>query len=514
MFSVVSFVIHRQPCYKPLRDTWSRLLLTRFPVFPVQPWSPLWWIHVLGLATYVLLEVVLKCLTSHYVIVIFAANSLCVQHMVKMSYDVVKRWVNEAQEAASSDNIMVQVERTLHTKTSCCCVCVGQRRQVLHFRQKRTEAQSKHVDKVCALWRCDLLPECWFFWRPFFQYHALGLLYHLRKNDRLAVTKMLNKFTKSGLKSPFAYCMLIRIASKLLDETEAGWADLQHSDDTPGTCGPEHVGECVVFCLCAISHDSPLFDFIESCLRNKNEMVVYEAASAIVHMPNCTARELAPAVSGQNTHAGITSINLLFLLMFQFYSECVCCHAVLQLFCSSPKAALRYAAVRTLNKVALPNIDFFLMISHKWFYYFKLNCMQIVKNNPVIFITSTRWPWSTHQLWLRATWTWRTWSLTPTAVLPHWPSPLCSRRAVRAAWTDSWSRSLHSCPRSQMSSRSDHLACLVSTAFPYPPPVVLNVSMSVVLRSWWCRPSALFVRSIPGSTASWWTSCPTCSEMM
>uniref|UniRef100_A0A8C9UAQ2 Coatomer subunit gamma n=1 Tax=Scleropages formosus TaxID=113540 RepID=A0A8C9UAQ2_SCLFO len=152
-------------------------------------------------------------------------------HMVKMSYDVVKRWVNEAQEAASSDNIMVQ-------------------------------------------------------------YHALGLLYHLRKNDRLAVSKMLNKFTKSGLKSPFAYCMLIRIASRLLEETEGG-------------------------------HDSPLFDFIESCLRNKHEMVVYEAASAIVHMPNCTARELAPAVS------------------------------VLQLFCSSPKAALRYAAVRTLNKVAM-----------------------------------------------------------------------------------------------------------------------------------------------------------------
>uniref|UniRef100_A0A8C2Q1B8 Coatomer protein complex, subunit gamma 2 n=1 Tax=Cyprinus carpio TaxID=7962 RepID=A0A8C2Q1B8_CYPCA len=70
-------------------------------------------------------------------------------------------------------------------------------------------------------------------------------------------------------------------------------------------------------------HDSPLFDFIESCLRNKHEMVVYEAASAIVHMPKCTARELAPAVS------------------------------VLQLFCSSPKAALRYAAVRTLNKVAM-----------------------------------------------------------------------------------------------------------------------------------------------------------------
>uniref|UniRef100_A0A4X1VXW2 Coatomer subunit gamma n=1 Tax=Sus scrofa TaxID=9823 RepID=A0A4X1VXW2_PIG len=152
-------------------------------------------------------------------------------HMMKISYDVVKRWVNEAQEAASSDNIMVQ-------------------------------------------------------------YHALGVLYHLKKNDRLAVSKMLNKFTKCGLKSQFAYCMLIRIASRLLKENEEG-------------------------------HESPVFDFIESCLRNKHEMVIYEAASAIIHLPNCSARELAPAVS------------------------------VLQLFCSSPKPALRYAAVRTLNKVAM-----------------------------------------------------------------------------------------------------------------------------------------------------------------
>ncbi|CAH2311987.1 coatomer subunit gamma-1 [Pelobates cultripes] len=152
-------------------------------------------------------------------------------HLLKTSFDVVKRWVNEAQEAASSDNIMVQ-------------------------------------------------------------YHALGLLYHVRKNDRLSVNKMLSKFMRHGLKSPFAYCMLIRVASKLLEEEDG-------------------------------NRDSPLFDFIESCLRNKHEMVVYEAASAIVNLPSCTAKELAPAV------------------------------AVLQLFCSSPKAALRYAAVRTLNKVAM-----------------------------------------------------------------------------------------------------------------------------------------------------------------
>ena len=33
------------------------------------------------------------------------------QHLCKGSHDVVKRWVNEAQEAVSSDNVMVQVNQ-------------------------------------------------------------------------------------------------------------------------------------------------------------------------------------------------------------------------------------------------------------------------------------------------------------------------------------------------------------------------------------------------------------------
>uniref|UniRef100_A0A8C9LC72 Coatomer subunit gamma-2 n=1 Tax=Pavo cristatus TaxID=9049 RepID=A0A8C9LC72_PAVCR len=129
-------------------------------------------------------------------------------HMMKISYDVVKRWINEAQEAASSDNIMVQV----------CLNAVQETRE------------------------------------------------------------------------PCANCAFCRVLS---------------------------------YTVLGSVHESPLFDFIESCLRNKHEMVIYEAASAIIHLPNCTARELAPAVS------------------------------VLQLFCSSPKPVLRYAAVRTLNKVAM-----------------------------------------------------------------------------------------------------------------------------------------------------------------
>uniref|UniRef100_A0A915LCV5 Coatomer subunit gamma n=1 Tax=Meloidogyne javanica TaxID=6303 RepID=A0A915LCV5_MELJA len=131
-------------------------------------------------------------------------------HLMKRSPDVVRRWANEVQEAVSSDNHMVQ-------------------------------------------------------------FHALSLLYQIRSSDRLAILKMVQKFSKSGLRSP----------------------------------------------------DRIAFQFIESCLRNKHEMVVYEAASAIVRMPSISSGELASAIS------------------------------VLQIFLSSPKSALRFAAVRTLNRISI-----------------------------------------------------------------------------------------------------------------------------------------------------------------
>lgn len=150
--------------------------------------------------------------------------------------DVVKRWANEAQEALNSDNIMVQ-------------------------------------------------------------YHALGLLNHIRRNDRLAVAKLVNKLIGQNMKSPYAVCYLIRIGSKIIEEDYAN-----------GTT--------------TIS-DAQFLEFVESCLRHKSEMVIYEAAHAIVNLKRTSARELAPAVS------------------------------ILQLFCGSSKATLRFAAVRTMNKVAV-----------------------------------------------------------------------------------------------------------------------------------------------------------------
>ena len=65
----------------------------------------------------------------------------------------------------------------------------------------------------------------------------------------------------------------------------------------------------------------PFYDFLESCLRHKSEVVIFEAARAICNMRDVSSRELTPAVT------------------------------VLQLFLSSSKPVLRFAAVRTLNKV-------------------------------------------------------------------------------------------------------------------------------------------------------------------
>lgn len=68
--------------------------------------------------------------------------------------------------------------------------------------------------------------------------------------------------------------------------------------------------------------DRPFFDFLESSLRHKAEMVALEAARKITEM-DVTSRELAPAIT------------------------------LLQLYLSSSKPVLRFAAVRTLNKVIL-----------------------------------------------------------------------------------------------------------------------------------------------------------------
>jgi coatomer protein complex subunit gamma len=125
------------------------------------------------------------------------------------------------------------------------------------------------------------------------QYHALALLYKIKQHDRLAVSKVVQQLSKGSLRSPLATCLLIRYTSKLLHE------DMNSTDAKAS------------------------YQFIESCLKHKNEMVIFEAAKAMCKLPGADKDDLNPAIT------------------------------VLQLFLSSPKPSLRFAAMRTLSEVAV-----------------------------------------------------------------------------------------------------------------------------------------------------------------
>ncbi|PWZ53577.1 Coatomer subunit gamma-1 [Zea mays] len=128
---------------------------------------------------------------------------------------------------------------------------------------------------------------------PLVQFHGLALLHQIRQNDRLAVSKLVSSLTRGSVRSPLAQCLLIRYTSQVLCESSMNTQN----------------------------GDRPFFDFLESSLRHKAEMVALEAARKITEM-DVTSRELAPAIT------------------------------LLQLYLSSSKPVLRFAAVRTLNKVA------------------------------------------------------------------------------------------------------------------------------------------------------------------
>lgn len=75
------------------------------------------------------------------------------------------------------------------------------------------------------------------------QYHALSLLYKIKQHDRLAVSKVVQQLSKGSLRSPLATCLLIRYTNSLMNE------------DTSAT------------------NARAGYQFLESCLRHKNDMV-------------------------------------------------------------------------------------------------------------------------------------------------------------------------------------------------------------------------------------------------
>ncbi|TFK41902.1 adaptin N terminal region-domain-containing protein [Crucibulum laeve] len=198
---------------------------------------------------------------------ISSAALVSAYHLYPHARDVVKRWVNEAQEAVSAKS-----SSTFFGASS---------GGYLGFGGSSQPSGPQAIQSTSYIT----------------QYHALGLLYLIRQQDRMAVTKMIQQLGggKSGagttLKNPMALCMLIRYAAKVMEEDP----NIQRQ----------------------------MYELLEGWLRHKSDMVNFEAARAICEMKNVTAAQLTKAIS------------------------------VLQLFLSSPKPVLKFAATRTLATLAL-----------------------------------------------------------------------------------------------------------------------------------------------------------------
>uniref|UniRef100_A0A6U2N3F3 Coatomer subunit gamma n=1 Tax=Leptocylindrus danicus TaxID=163516 RepID=A0A6U2N3F3_9STRA len=140
------------------------------------------------------------------------------------------------------------------------------------------------------------------------QFHALLLLYQIKKQDRLGVRKLVSShssqssatsrssYQQSQGASPLTKVLLVRYTLSLI----SGNNILPRDDDEWR------------------SH----YAYLESLLRDKSEMVVFEAAKAICLIPNTDSSDLQPAI-----------------------------HA-LQLFLSSPKPTIRFAAIQVLSALS------------------------------------------------------------------------------------------------------------------------------------------------------------------
>ncbi|KAG2199331.1 hypothetical protein INT47_012965 [Mucor saturninus] len=195
-----------------------------------------------------------------------AAALVSSYHLFGASKEIVRRWATEVQEAA----IAKQSGGLASVASSYISSFGGQ-----------AANQSQVVQSTSSI----------------AQYHAIGLLYLIRQQDRMAVAKLVQTFSGTGrgasgtLKNPAAVCILIRYACKVME-------------DEPGST-------------------KRIYELLEGYLRHKSDMVNLEAARAICEMKDASAKELYPAIS------------------------------VLQLFLSSPKPTLRFASIRILNTLAL-----------------------------------------------------------------------------------------------------------------------------------------------------------------
>jgi coatomer protein complex subunit gamma len=117
-------------------------------------------------------------------------------HLFPFAKDVVKRWVNEAQEAVNAKS------------------------SASFFGSSSTGSYLGFGSSGSANSGYQPMPSTSYI----AQYHALGLLYLIRRQDRMAVTKMIQQLgggkpgSGTALKNPMALSMLIRYAAKVVEE--------------------------------------------------------------------------------------------------------------------------------------------------------------------------------------------------------------------------------------------------------------------------------------------------------
>lgn len=127
---------------------------------------------------------------------ISSAALVSAYHLFPHAKDVVKRWANEVQESVAA-------------KTTGSFFNTTATSSYLNFSGSSTANTSSPVIQSSS---------------NITQYHALGMLYLMRQQDRMAITKMIQQLgggkTGAGttLKNPMALCMLIRFAAKVIEE--------------------------------------------------------------------------------------------------------------------------------------------------------------------------------------------------------------------------------------------------------------------------------------------------------
>eukprot|EP00762_Andalucia_godoyi_P003614 ANDGO_00647.mRNA.1 Coatomer subunit gamma len=182
------------------------------------------------------------------------------------------------------------------------------------------------------------------------QYHALALLQSIKSPDRMGVQKMVSQAVRT-VRSPVAHIILIRYVAQQLHILASGSSALatssgsgqwilaasqnpsipplhilSSSSSSPSFAPVFSVGNTASEVLSMSSNNATireLMTYLDSSLRSKSEMVSLEAARAITTLPNVSPRELTAALT------------------------------VLQLFLSSGRPVLRFAAIRTLEAAAL-----------------------------------------------------------------------------------------------------------------------------------------------------------------